>query len=301
MKTASRPQWLRTRERSNLPALRFMTWLSLAAGRPASRLVLHGIALYFTLFAAGARHASRTYLLRALGRPATWGDTYRHMLAFASTVHDRVYLLNGRDDLFDIEVHGSEALHETVKRQGGVLLMGAHLGSFEVLRAAGRNRADLHVAMLMYEENARKINAALQAINPQATQDVVALGRASSMIELQEKLDDGFLVGVLADRSLAQDATATHDLLGAPAPFPLGPWRLAALMRRPVFFMAGQYLGGNRYRLVFEPLVDFSDVPRSERLACADTAREAYVRRLEALCRETPYNWFNFFDFWKQA
>lgn len=301
MKAAPPPHWLRTKERSNLPLLRLMVWLSLAIGRRASRAVLHGIALYFTLFAANARQASRTYLRRALGKPPAWSDVYRHMLAFASTVHDRVYLLNGRNDLFDIEVQGSDALHEAVASQGGVLLMGAHLGSFEVLRAAGRNRADLRVAMLMYEENARKINAALHAINPKATQDVVALGRATSMIELQEKLDDGFLVGVLADRSLGQDETAVHELLGAPAAFPLGPWRLAALMRRPVFFMAGQYLGGNRYRLVFEPLADFSNVSRADRQTCADAARETYVRKLDTLCRETPYNWFNFFDFWKQA
>jgi predicted LPLAT superfamily acyltransferase len=24
----------------------------------------------------------------------------------------------------------------------------------------------------------------------------------------------------------------------------------------------------------------------------------AYVQRLESLCREAPYNWFNFYDFW---
>jgi predicted LPLAT superfamily acyltransferase len=27
-------------------------------------------------------------------------------------------------------------------------------------------------------------------------------------------------------------------------------------------------------------------------------AVEAYVARLEALCRAYPYNWFNFHDFW---
>ena len=42
----------------------------------------------------------------------------------------------------------------------------------------------------------------------------------------------------------------------------------------------------------------------AEALAGADVdqrvreAMQRYVALLEALCREAPYNWFNFFDFW---
>ncbi len=169
--------WLHQRERSNLAILRLMVWISLTLGRRVGRLVLYGIALYFLFFSPQARRASRNYLGRSLGRWAEWSDGYRHVLAFASTIHDRVYLLNDRFDLFDIEVHGSEALHAALARQPGALLIGAHLGSFEVLRAVARGRAGLKVAMLMYEKNARKINATLAAINPAAVQDIIPLGR----------------------------------------------------------------------------------------------------------------------------
>ena len=37
--------WRTQRERSNLPTLRLMVWISLTFGRRVSRLVLHGIAL----------------------------------------------------------------------------------------------------------------------------------------------------------------------------------------------------------------------------------------------------------------
>ena len=75
------------------------------------------------------------------------------------------------------------------------------------------------------------------------------------------------LVGLLADRSLANDSTAECMFLGEPARFPMGPWRMAAMLRRPVFFMSGVYLGGNRYELHFELLADFSTVDRGEREA----------------------------------
>ena len=249
--------WLHQRERSNLAILRLMVWISLTLGRRVGRLLLYGIALYFLFFSPQARRASRNYLGRSLGRWAEWSDGYRHVLTFASTIHDRVYLLNDRFDLFDIEVHGSEALHAALARQPGALLVGAHLGSFEVLRAVARGRAGLKVAMLMYEKNARKINATLAAINPSAGQDIIPLGRLESMLEARDKLDKGYLVGMLADRALVDEATQEHDFLGQPAAFPIGPFRVAAMLRRPVFFMTGLYLGGNRYRLHFEMLAVF--------------------------------------------
>lgn len=294
------PSWLRQQERSNLAILRLMVWISLTFGRAIGRVVLYGITAYYVLFAPRARHFSREYLHRALGRWAEWSDGFRHVFSFASTIHDRIYLLNDRFDLFDIEVIGADPVHELAAAQTGAVLIGAHLGSFEVLRAVGRGRAGLKVAMLMYEENARKINATLEAINPAATQDIISLGRMESMLEARDKLDQGYLVGILADRSLSDDPTVDCEFLGEMAPFPVGPFRLAAMLRRPVFFMTGLYLGGNRYRIHFEALADFTDTPRSERDAAIRAAQQHYADRLSHYCRLAPYNWFNFFDFWQK-
>ena len=296
----ARAGWMLAQEKSNLRILRLMVWISLRLGRRASRLVLAGIAAYYLLFAGRARRASRQYLSRALGRPAALADVYRHLFAFASTIHDRVYLLNDRFDLFDIEVVGGEQLLAALRHRSGALMIGAHLGSFEVLRAVGRSLAGLKVAMMMYEENARKINATLEAIHPSAGQDIIPLGRVDSMLQARDRLDRGYLVGMLADRRLGEDATVDRDFLDTPAAFPLGPFRLAAMLRRPVFFMTGLYLGGNRYRVQFEQIADFSELPGSGRDAAVLAAQSAYVERLDRYCRQAPYNWFNFFDVWRR-
>ena len=290
--------WMRQQERSNLAILRLMVWISLTLGRRIGRIVLYGIAAYYVLFAPKARRASRAYLRCALGRWAEWIDGYRHVLSFASTIHDRIYLLNDRFDLFDIQSSGTEALHAALAKQPGALLIGAHLGSFEALRAVGRSREGLKVAMLMYEENARKINATLEAINPAATTDIIPLGSLDSMLQARDKLDQGYIVGMLADRGLGGDATVDYEFLGKMAPFPVGPFRMAAMLRRPVFFMTGLYLGGNRYHIHIEPLADFSTTSRAERPAAIDAAMRHYADRLSHFCRVAPYNWFNFFDFW---
>lgn len=296
--SAPRAEWKERPERSNLAILRLMVWISLTFGRPLGRLVLHGIAAYFLAFAGTARRASRTYLERVLGRRPSLGERFRHILAFASIIHDRVYLLNGRFDLFDIDIVGEEVIRDAMDQGQGVFLMGAHLGSFEVLRALGRRHADLPVAMLMYEENARKLNAALTAINPAATQDIIPLGRMESMLAARDRLEAGHLVGMLADRGLGGDPVRQCPFLGLPAALPLGPFRMAAMLRRPVLLMTGLYLGGNRYEIHFEPLADFSAVERPQREAAITAAQDRYVERLEHFCRRAPCNWFNFFDFW---
>jgi len=293
--------WAHTRERSNLPMLRLMVWISLTLGRTLGRVVLHGIALYFVLFAPAAQKSGRDYLRRVLGRAPNWLDSYRHVLSFASTIHDRIYLLNDRFDLFEIEVEGAEDLDRVLARDTGVLLFGAHLGSFELLRAVGCGRAGLQVAMMMYEDNARRLNATLASINPRATQEVIPLGQIESMLSARDKLDQGYVVGILADRASGPTQRQSVDFLGAAAAFPLGPFRMAAILRRPVFFMTGLYLGGNRYRIHFAPLADFTQIGRGERDAAIRTAVSRYAGLLETHCRAAPYNWFNFFDFWEMT
>lgn len=295
----NQPDWMQQAERSHALALRFMVWLSLTFGRRLGRVVLHGITVYFLLFAPTARRASRAYLERALERHAGWGDGYRHVLAFATSIHDRVYLLNDRFDNFEIEIRGEQLVRAALAEGKGALLIGAHLGSFEVMRSVGWGMGALKVAMLMYKDNARKLNATLAAINPRAMQDIIPLGRIESMLEVRDKLDQGYLVGMLADRTLGDDETVMLDFLGHAAPFPIGPWRLAAMLQRPVFFMSGLYLGGNRYQVHFEPLADFSHLERSQRKAAIGKAMADYAACLSRYCRQAPYNWFNFFNFWR--
>lgn len=296
--SAPRPEWTVRRERSHPGIIRLMVWISLRLGRPIGRLILHGIAAYFLAFAPAARSASRDYLRRVLGRPPRLADLYRHFFDFSATLHDRIYLLNDRFDLFEIEIVGEQQVMALAGQPGGAIVVGAHLGSFEILRALGRTRPNLSIAVVMYQDNARKFNGILAAINPAAAHDIIPLAQLDSMLQVKDRLDHGAIVGVLGDRAPSSEGMVQRSFLGAPAPLPTGAFRMAALLKKPVFLMAGLYLGGNRYRIEFEALHDFSAVTRSDRAIAIDQALDAYVAGLERHCRATPYNWFNFYDFW---
>jgi predicted LPLAT superfamily acyltransferase len=291
--------WAHTPERSNMFLLRIMVWISLRLGRRAGRAVLPLIAGYFLVFAPTSRRASAAYLGRVSGRPPRWRDIYRHFFTFAATIHDRIYLANRRFDMFDFEVHGEEELRRLLAGGNGLFLMGAHLGSFEVIRAIGWKCTDLRVAMVMHQGNAQKIIAILAAINPEAAQHIIGLGHIDSMLKVREYLDEGGIVGMLADRTPGGEAVRSVQILGAEAYLPIGPFRMASLLRRPVVFMTGLYLGGNRYSVHFDSLADFSTVAPDQRDAAVEAAIARYATLLDQYCRKAPCNWFNFFDFWQ--
>lgn len=296
----AQPAWLQHKERGNFLLLQLMRRISLFFGRRLSRMAVYGIALYFLLTVSSARKASKNYLIRVLDRPVTWMDRYRHILAFATTIHDRFFLLNQQSALFDIQVFGAQPVIDHQVNQQGVLLFGAHMGSFEVLLDHSR-RNGFKTCVAMYPENARQLNRALAAINPKAVTGIIALGQRHSMLTINAKLQAGSLVGVLADRASGPDQHITLPFLGDLARFSTGPFRLAAMLGGPVYFMTGLYAGANRYTLHFEQLADFAAVPRDQRDAVVQATLEKYVAILERHCRAAPYNWFNFFDFWEPA
>lgn len=291
-------EWATRPERGSLSAIRLATWIALRLGRRLAQVFLYPVCLYFLLSSPAALRGSRAYLRRILGRPPRIGEIYRHFLTFASCVLDRVYLLNEQERWFDITVQGEEIVRQIDADGGGCLLFGAHFGSFETARVVGRRYRDLPVSLLMYEANARKIRMALAAINPRLETEVIGLGRLDSLILVAERLRDGHFVGVLADRNVDGKDMQRIAFLGAPAAFPQGPFRVAMMLHRPVVMMAGVYKGRGRYEVRFELLAPACETRPADPQAWQNEIMRRYVTRLEALCREAPYNWFNFYDFW---
>lgn len=292
------PEWVARPELGNKLALHFFVRLALTLGRPAARWLLYPVCVYFLIFASEARAASKGYLRRALAREPRLGDLYRHILTFASTILDRVFLLKGRYAEFDIRTHNENLVLDMVARGEGCFLLGAHMGSFEVIRSFGGDARGMRVSLVMYEENARKLNSVLNAVKPDLALQIIALGKVDAMLKVEQALARGEFVGMLGDRSIAGEGTLTCPFLGSPASFPLGPFRLAAMLERPIVLMFGLYRGGNRYDIHFERLGHMAHEGRENRSALMEQSVRRYVERLEHYCRLAPYNWFNFYDYW---
>jgi len=289
--------WLGQRERSNRLACRWIVWVALHFGRAAARGLLYPICGYYLLFSPQARASIRAFLSRVLARRIGWRDLFRHYYCFAATVLDRVYLLRGQYDLFDIDLRGAEIFTECLARGQGCLLLGAHLGSFEIVRATGF-AGGFEVRILMHEENAPMIRDIMRDLNPTVAETVIPAGAPDTMLKVKECVDRGGMIGVLGDRSFPEARIVPCVFLGEPAGFPAGTMRLAHVLRVPVLLFFGLYRGGNHYEIHFEWFAEEVNIDRAQRDQDLQRWTQRYVDRLEYYCRLAPDNWFNFYDFW---
>lgn len=290
-------EWLHQRERTNSPMLLIMRWVALHLGRGFARALLYPGTLYFMARGRQGRQASRRFLDQALGRPARLRDIYRHQLSFATTIVDRVFFLSGRHQRFEIEVHGREHLERRDADQG-LLLLGSHLGSFEILRSLAVRRSRRPVKVLMHRDHNERITALLDSLNPEVASTVIPLGQPSSMLRAKEWVDGGGLLGLLGDRVDGGAKTVRCHFFGRPANLPAGPMLLAAALGAPVILCFGLYHGGNRYSVHFELLAERIELPPERREQALTQWTQRYVDRLEYHARSNPYNWFNFYDYW---
>jgi len=291
--------WLEQRERGSLLVMKGGVRLLLGVGHAFGRLLLYPTCAYFLASSRRARAASRDYLGRVLGRPAKLRDVARHYLTFAKTLHDRVYFLAGRTREYEIEQHGLEVLERTLSKGRGCVLLGAHLGSFEVLRVIGSLERKLPINVLLYPDNATNADTVAAELCPELRRRVIPLGRPDTLLRVRECIERGEIVGMLGDRTLKSDKTVRCDFLGAAASFPQGPLLLAAILKAPVVLFFGLYLGGRRYAIHFELFAEELDIGRPDRGAQLQPWIARYAARLEHYCRLAPYNWFNFYDFWR--
>ena len=292
--------WAAQRERGSPAITRAALWLALHGGRVAAPALVAVATAWFLATSGGGRRASRDYLRRVLGRQPGPIDVARHFHSFAAAVLDRVLLLAGRHARFEIETQGLETVLAVLGRGQGCILLGAHLGSFEVLRSLAR-QAPVPVWALMYRQNAGALTPLLDRLAPQLHERVLEIGDTASMIQARECVERGEIVGILADRAPAGHRMVTVPFLGEGAAFPSGPFVLASTLGAPVILFHAVRTAPRRYSVQFEPFLDRVVLRRASRAADLRAVMAAYAAALETACRAHPFQWFNFFPFWEPS
>ncbi|MGY3869480.1 glycosyltransferase family 2 protein [Aeromonas crassostreae] len=302
--------WSRTPERGSLLGLRIMLASYRLLGRRGFGALLYPVIGYFWLTGRRQRTASEQYLARLEAFVATEGirlpegprSSFRHFLRFGEAALDK--LAGWRGDIAPerVELVGREH-HEAAIRSGqGLLLLGSHLGDLELCRALGTRLGQVRINALVFTRHAARFNALLSQINPGSGLNLIQVQEmgADTAILLKEKVEAGEWVVIVGDRTSVtrEKRVVWADFLGAPAPFPLGPFALASVLACPVYLMFGLKEQGH-FRVHFEPFAERLWLPRAEREAALRHWVQAYADRLQHHCLQAPLDWFNFFDFWQ--
>ena len=290
--------WANLPERGTPASLGVIAWIAERVDLRLARMLLYPITVYFLITARTARNASYEFLERVRGSAVHWWNVLRHFYYFAATILDRIYLLRGEFDRFCVTIHGKELLQRQTENSRGCILLGSHLGSFEVLRALGVTYGGFSLKVLMNTAHNQNISRFFDGLNPTIADTVIAPDRPDTLIRARESLDAGCCVGMLGDRVFGADKTTRCHFLNARATLPAGPILLAAMMHCPVILFFGLYRGGNRYDIYFEHFADEIVLNREHRAEEIQSWVQRYLTRLEFYARLAPYNWFNFYSFW---
>ncbi|HDT2542601.1 TPA: glycosyltransferase family 2 protein [Klebsiella aerogenes] len=308
------PHWARQQEVKGLWGMRLMLLVWRLLGRKAFTLLLYPVVGVYWLTAATARRASQQWITRAREQlaarqmpiPPTL-TSYRHFLRFGEAMLDKIAswrgeLQFGRDVVF--AAGAEETLNISDPR--GKLLLASHLGDVEACRALAQLQGSKTINALVFSENAQRFKQIMAEMAPQAglnLMPVTDIGPETAML-LQEKLDRGEWIAIVGDRIAVNPQRGGEwrvcwsRFMGQDAPFPQGPFILAAILRCPVnlIFALRQQ---DKLRIYCEPFADPLLLPRADRQQALQQCIDRYAERLEHYALQSPLDWFNFFDFWR--
>jgi predicted LPLAT superfamily acyltransferase len=263
-------------------------------------LLLVPVSFYFLLFAPRSLKASMQYLRRQFKRGPLLCllYAYRHFYSFGQMLVDR-FAVAAHPERFEVEENGLFHILDTAKENKGLVLLGAHVGGWEIAMSYLSKR-EVPVNVVVFageEENIRRL------MEKFARKDKVRFlnvsGSPEDSLVAVAALRRGEVVAMHGDRTLG-GRTITIPFLGAPAIFPLWPYAVAAAAKAPLIHTFAAREGKYRYRFKAWPATN----PRLERNAgqseplrkCA----EEFVSHLEQFLAGCPFQWFNFYPFWNQ-
>ncbi|EPB2169080.1 glycosyltransferase [Klebsiella aerogenes] len=308
------PHWARQQEVKGLWGMRLMLLVWRLLGRKAFSLLLYPVVGVYWLTAATARRASQQWITRVREQlaarqmpiPPTL-TSYRHFQRFGEAMLDKIAswrgeLQFGRDVVFT--AGAEETLNISDPR--GKLLLVSHLGDVEACRALAQLQGGKTINALVFSENAQRFKQIMTEMAPQAGLNLMPVNDIGpdTAILLQEKLDRGEWIAIVGDRIAVNPQRGGEwrvcwsRFMGQVAPFPLGPFILAAILRCPVNLLFALRQQG-KLRIYCEPFADPLLLPRADRQQALQHIIDRYAERLEHYALQSPLDWFNFFDFWR--
>ena len=301
--SAENRHWAQIGESTFLFGIAALYWVHRMLGRRCFTFLLGPVVLFYWLVRPGLRANSLQYLQRieaatgALGHTPTWRDGCRHVTLFAETMLDKLLAVSGRYQFKSVKMSGREVLLP------GCVIVTAHLGCLELCRTMGDRFGGKKLNILVHTRHAEKFNSILKRLNPDNALRLIEVSEINpmTMVMLSEKIAAGEIVIIAGDRvPVFASQTVQTDFLGYPANFPVGPYVMAHLLKCPMILL-GCIHEGTGYSIHFELLAERVELPRGQRAAALQNYAAQYAAAVTGLLRRSPYDWFNFFPFWRQA
>jgi predicted LPLAT superfamily acyltransferase len=249
------------------------------------------VVVYFIPFAPKATSASWFYNRRILGyrRAKALKALFIHYYRFGQTIIDKMAIAAGMGNKYRFEFDNYPEFLNILNSGSGVVMIGAHIGSWEAGASFFGDYAK-KMNIVLYDGESAQIKKALENNSAGKGYKVITVGNDSldSILQIKNALDGGEYVCFQGDRYIGSDNAVEADFMGHKARFPRGPFLIASRMKMPAVFYYAMREKGRRYRFHFV-----------EATGCSEKMLfDKYLKSTERIVRSYPEQWFNFYKFW---
>jgi len=286
--------------RGGTAGYRFFIFILKYIGIKFTYFFLNFVVLYFVLFSAKSRKPIFYYFNVILGYNTLKSLRYvfKNNYKLGQVLIDKVALLAGYSNKFTFDFEGEENIRE-MAASGGGLLIGAHVGNWEI---AGQllERIDTPVHILMLEAEHEKIKSMLDEVMTKKSMNIIPIKDDFSYLFLiKEALQRGEIVALHGDRFMEGSKTMTKIFLKRKAKFPEGPFYLSLKYKKPVIFVSAVKETNQHYHFfATKPHYDANtNLTKEERI---NHLLDLYISELEKTLEYYPEQWFNYYYFWDQ-
>ncbi len=286
--------------RGGLAGYRFFLFILRYLGINFSYFFLRFVVLYFVIFVPKGRKPIFWYFRNILhfGWFKSVRFLFRNFYLLGQVLLDKVALLAGFSNQFTFDFEGEEHIREMAVSGGG-LLIGAHMGNWEI---AGQllERIDTKVHIVMIEAEHEKIKNLLNSVMVKKQMDIIVIkDDFTHLFKIKEALQNDELVAIHGDRFLPGSKTMTCQFLGKNAEFPTGPFYLAVKYAKQVTFVSAVKQSKKHYHFFATPAKLYkAENNLKSRENQTHSMLLDYVKQLEITVKQQPEQWFNYYYFW---
>lgn len=301
--------WSQIQEVGAITGMRVMFFIYRYLGRWAFELCLYPVITYFYLTRPSARKASTDFLRTMQDNGAIDPNlplgrlSFQHFLQFGRILLDKLAAWSGAFNYKNVVFNNRVQFLEMVDRGEGALVIVSHLGNLEVCRALADLSKRIKLNILVHTRHAQKFNRLLREVDRENHLHLIQVSEITPATTwmLKQKLEQGEVIFIAGDRTPASShRTVMARFFSRPAPFPVGPYILASVLRCPVYLLFC-VKKNKHYRVYFEEFSQRLRLQRQQRDEQIEAYAQQYATRLEAYTREHPLQWTNFYNFWNQS
>lgn len=290
--------WLRRFRPHGVFWRQYLRWAVVNVPYWCEAVILGFWTMLFMLWGPGRRGLMAN--LRAILPGSTWiGNffrAYRVMWNFAWTIDDNVRFKE-LGVVPDWEFVGREHFERMRNEPGGVIILTAHMGSYDLaahLFAQMSKRPIVMVRAPEVDPQTREYEGARQSA-PDSLKIDFSTRSNELALDLLHALQRGEIIAVQGDRVTPGISTLPATLFEQKAKIPAGPFALSMAARVPIYPLFVVRLGRRSYRLVVGPPFD---VQRTrDRSVGFEQAVAKWTHELEVVVRGAWFQWYAFYPF----